>query len=76
MPEENLASALVDEAGGCVLPPAETSVEKAADWVVEVLDDADAWDKLGRRARDLAEREFDLENCGGDFERILLGAAR
>jgi glycosyltransferase involved in cell wall biosynthesis len=76
MPEENLAAALVDEAGGCVLPPTEASVDAAAEWVAEVLQDHDAWDKLGRRARDLAEREFDLEKCGGEFERILLGVAR
>ena len=76
MPEENLAAALVDEAGGCVLPPTEASVDAAAEWITEVLQDHDAWDKLGRRARDLAEREFDLEKCGGEFERILLGVAR
>ncbi|UMG91140.1 glycosyltransferase family 4 protein [Nocardioides sp. TF02-7] len=76
MPHENLAAALVDEAGGCVLPPDEGSVEKAADWVVEVLDDQEVREKLGRRARDLAEREFDLANCSREFERLLLAAAR
>lgn len=75
MPSENLAAALVDEAGGCVLPPAEESVDEAAEWVVGVLEDHDEWDKLGRRARDLAEREFDLEHCGAAFERLLVRAA-
>jgi glycosyltransferase involved in cell wall biosynthesis len=76
MPEENLAAGLVDEAGGCVLPPAEASVEEAAEWIVEVLGDNEEWDKLGRRARDLAEREFDLAHCSMEFELQLLRAAR
>ncbi len=71
MPDENLAAHLVDAAGGCVLAPDRTSIPAAADWVTEVLDDNDMWDKLGRRARELAEREFELGLCATKFEEIL-----
>ncbi|RHW29160.1 glycosyltransferase WbuB [Nocardioides immobilis] len=76
MPDENLAAHLIDAAGGCVLAPDRTSIPAAADWVVEVLDDSDMWEKLGRRARELAEREFDLNGCATKFEEILLSVAR
>ena len=39
-------------------------------------DDNDLWDKLGRRSRELAEREFELTLCGSKFEQILLDVAR
>ncbi|PWN04898.1 glycosyltransferase WbuB [Nocardioides silvaticus] len=76
MPDENLAAHLIDAVGGCVLPPDSSSVPAAANWVAEVLDDSDLWDKLGRRARELAEREFELTLCGSKFEEILLRVAR
>jgi len=76
MPDENLAAHLIDAAGGCVLAPDRTSIPGAADWVTEVLDDNHMWDKLGRRARELAEREFELSLCAGRFEEILLDVSR
>jgi len=76
MPDENLAAHLIDAAGGRVLAPDRTSIPAAADWVTEVLDDNDLWDKLGRRARELAEREFELTLCATKFEEILLRVAR
>ncbi|KAA1427462.1 glycosyltransferase family 4 protein [Nocardioides antri] len=76
MPDENLAAHLIDAAGGQVLPPHSSSVPEAADWVTEVLGDADEWEKLGRRSRELAEREFELTHCATRFEQILRGAAR
>lgn len=76
MPDENLAAHLVDAAGGCVLAPDRTSIPAAADWVTEVLDDADLWDKLGRRSRELAEREFELSLCATKFEEILVSVSR
>jgi len=75
MPDENLAAHLIDAAGGCVLSPDASSIPEAADWVTEVLDDNDLWDKLGRRARELAEREFELSLCASRFEQILLRVA-
>ncbi len=76
MPGENLAARLIDSAGGCVLTPDESSVGQAAGWITEVLADNDLWDKLGRRARELAEREFELADCATKFEEILLRVAR
>lgn len=74
MPAENLASRLVDEAGGKVLPPDPDSITEAAAWITGVLADSNAREKIGRRSRDLAEREFDLDKCAGEFERILAAA--
>ena len=71
MPAENLASGLILKSGGAVLPPAEASVEEAADWIVEVLDDRQAWDEIGSASRDLAEQEFALAGCADRFEQIL-----
>ena len=67
---------LIDAAGGCVLAPDRTSIPGAADWVTEVLGDNDMWDKLGRRARELAEREFELTQCATRFEEILVRVSR
>ena len=71
MPEENLAAALVRSVDGCVHPPHESSLPTAADWAVEVLGDAERRAALGAAARDLAEREFALDQCAGRFEELL-----
>jgi colanic acid biosynthesis glycosyl transferase WcaI len=73
MPSENLAATLVDEVGGCVLPPHETSLPEAAAWVTSVLSDRERWAGLGQAARDLAEREFALSTSADKFEAILAG---
>jgi colanic acid biosynthesis glycosyl transferase WcaI len=74
MPSENLASSLVSEVGGCVLPPDEGSLAMAAAWVTSVLTDHERWEDLGRAARDLAEREFALSGSADRFEQILTAA--
>jgi colanic acid biosynthesis glycosyl transferase WcaI len=76
MPSENLASALVSEVGGCVLPPDEGSLPKAADWVTEVLADRERWEDLGFAARGFAEREFALSGLADRFEKILSDSRR
>lgn len=76
MPAENLASQLVGEAGGLVLPPQPGSLAAAGAWAAELLGDAERRRELGRAARDLAEREFALAGCADRFERILTEVAR
>ncbi|MCX6399650.1 MAG: glycosyltransferase family 4 protein [Propionibacteriales bacterium] len=76
MPGENLASSLVTRAGGLVLPPAETSVPQAAEWLVEVLEDSEMRAELGEASRDLAEQEFALDGCATRFERLLSAQRR
>lgn len=71
MPAENLASELVDEAGGLVLPPDEQSLDAAAEWLVALLDDTERRNELGLRSRALAEREFALSGCADHFEELL-----
>lgn len=76
MPAENLASTLVSEVDGCVLPPCEASLPAAAQWVREVLDDDERRAVLGKAARALAEEQFDLPRCADAFEAVLSGSAR
>ncbi|MDO7867854.1 glycosyltransferase family 4 protein [Nocardioides jiangxiensis] len=76
MPSENLAAKLVDQVGGCVLPPSDDSVPAAAAWVREVLADHARAQQIGKDSRALAEREFELEGCVDRFEAILRSAAR
>ncbi|WP_246384136.1 glycosyltransferase family 4 protein [Nocardioides stalactiti] len=71
MPSENLAAHLIDAAGGCVQAPQLGAIPAAADWVTHVLNDDEEREKLGRRARELAEREFELTLCATKFEEIL-----
>jgi glycosyltransferase involved in cell wall biosynthesis len=75
MPAENLAATLVARVDGCVLPPVESSLPDAADWVGTVLADDERRAALGKAARTLAEREFDLVRCAPRFEAILADAA-
>ena len=76
MPAENLASGLVEEAGGRVLRPEEPSLPAAADWVRDVLADPADAERIGKASRALAEREFQLAGCADRFEEILYAAAR
>ncbi|RZI82284.1 MAG: glycosyltransferase, partial [Microbacterium sp.] len=72
MPAENLASQLVGDVDGCVLPPNESSLPAAAAWVQGVLGDPEEQVRLGKQSRALAEREFALEGCANRFEEILV----
>lgn len=76
MPEENLASQLVASVEGCVLRPEDASLPAAAAWAHRVLEDPEERSRLGKRSRELAEREFALAGCADRFEAILSGAAR
>lgn len=76
MPQENLASQLVDQVGGYVADPEDASLDGAAEWVHGVLLDPILRDELGMASRELAEREFALEGSADTFERILADAAR
>ncbi len=71
MPAENLAAQLLHQAGSAVFPPDASSLEAAASWVQEVLADPEYAASLGKRSRELAEREFALEGSASRFEEIL-----
>ncbi|MCW2786459.1 MAG: glycosyl transferase family 1 [Marmoricola sp.] len=75
MPAENLASQLVGDVDGLVLPPNADSLPAAATWVVSVLADDGEQARLGKQSRALAEREFALKGCADRFEEILLRSA-
>ncbi|TWG91853.1 glycosyl transferase family 1 [Nocardioides sp. J9] len=76
MPSENLAAALVNRAGGLVVPPAEDALPRAAAWAADVLADVEVRDELGEASRDLAELEFALKGCADRFEEILERSSR
>lgn len=76
MPEENLAGRLVAEAEGCVLPPAEASLDDAAAWVCDLLGDPEQASLVGKLSRELAEQQFALEGCADRFEHLLAGCVR
>lgn len=71
MPPENLASDLIQRAGGMVIPPSDDALPSAAAWVVDLLADKERRDELGYAARDLAEDEFALAKCADRFESLL-----
>jgi glycosyltransferase involved in cell wall biosynthesis len=75
MPAENLASRLVAEADGCVLPPSEDALDEAAAWVRTVLGDPEHALLVGKKSRELAEQEFALDDCADRFETLLAEAA-
>jgi glycosyltransferase involved in cell wall biosynthesis len=76
MPEGNPAAALIREAGGLVVPPNESQLDRAAAWLVEILNDRDRAQAIGRQGRALAESRFALEPVASAFEALLLSAMR
>ncbi len=76
VPAENLAAQLIEETGGCVLPPDTSSVQAGAAWVRDLLADPARAAEIGVASRALAEREFELSGCADRFERILESAVR
>ena len=71
MPAENAASGMIAEVGGCVLPPVESSVQAAADYIVELFGDAERGQAIGQRSRQFAEQTFALKAVGDSFEELL-----
>lgn len=71
MPSENLAASLVLCAGGFVVPPLRSSLPAAGLWADQLLRDPARLAQLGAESRLLAEKEFALETCADEFERIL-----
>jgi glycosyltransferase involved in cell wall biosynthesis len=76
MPGENLASTLIERAGGGVWAPDASDVPAAAAWAAELLGDPDRLARLGSASRELAESEFALPQLADSFEQILVKAAR
>lgn len=74
MPSENLAAGLIEQIGGCVVSPEDTSLDEAAAFVVGVVGDAERAQQIGKAARELAEREFGLSQITDRFEIILTEA--
>ncbi len=74
MPERNPSARDVAEAGSFVATPTEAGAAAAADWLANVTRDRQGLELLGKNARALAERRFDIERITTEFEAILAGA--
>jgi colanic acid biosynthesis glycosyl transferase WcaI len=74
VPEGNPSAIDVEAAGGCVAAPTVEGAQFAADWLAEVTRDPGGLRVLGRRARELAEERFDIDQIGDRFESILINA--
>jgi glycosyltransferase involved in cell wall biosynthesis len=77
VPDGNPAARDVRAAGGFVAQPSSSGVEQAAGWLARtVRSDPAALARLGRQARLLAERQFDIGTIADRFEDVLRAAVR
>jgi colanic acid biosynthesis glycosyl transferase WcaI len=77
VPDGNPAAHDVRTAGGFVAAPNTGGAKAAAGWLADTVSaDPHALAQLGHRARQLAERRFDIESITDRFEDILHAAAR
>jgi colanic acid biosynthesis glycosyl transferase WcaI len=77
VPEGNPAAHDVCTAGGFVAPPNKRGAHSASEWLAgTVAAGPDSLPHLGRRARQLAERRFDITAITDRFEDLLHAAAR
>jgi glycosyltransferase involved in cell wall biosynthesis len=72
VPPANLAARIVrrEDAGTVVAP---TDADAFVDAAAGLLLDAEARDRMGRNARNYAERAFDIDAIADRFEAVLLG---
>jgi colanic acid biosynthesis glycosyl transferase WcaI len=76
VPAGNPAARDVAGAGGCVATPDVAGAHEAADWITEVTRDPAGLQVLGKRARALAEEQFDIDRIGAEFDAVLHEAVR
>jgi colanic acid biosynthesis glycosyl transferase WcaI len=75
IPDANPAAADVRAAGGFVASPSPEGAAAAAGWLADAVSSGpDALGMLGSRARQLAERKFDIDAITDKFEHILFAA--
>jgi glycosyltransferase involved in cell wall biosynthesis len=77
VPDGNPAARDVRAAGGFVAQPTGDGVDRAAGWLARTVQaDPAALARLGRQARQLAERQFDIGAIADRFENVLLAAVQ
>ena len=74
VPEGNPAAQDVPAAGGCAADPTADGVRVAADWISAVTRNPAELTARAARARNLAERRFDISVIGARFESIFEAA--
>jgi colanic acid biosynthesis glycosyl transferase WcaI len=76
VPDGNPSATDVLAAGGCVAEPNAAGARASAEWLAAQAAQTGSLQKLGARARALAEERFDIDRIGERFEDILHRAAR
>jgi glycosyltransferase involved in cell wall biosynthesis len=76
LPASNPAYAVVRDSGGLPLDLSSLDISAAAATVAELLSDDADLNRRGQRARSYAEANFDIQDIGDRFERVLTHAAR
>jgi colanic acid biosynthesis glycosyl transferase WcaI len=71
LPEDNASAADISAAGGHVEAPTASGVTEAAAWLATVAGDRQEIELRGRRARDLAERRFDVNKSADEFVALM-----
>ncbi|GAA3518765.1 glycosyltransferase family 4 protein [Aeromicrobium panaciterrae] len=74
MPQDNPAAADILETGGHVAAPDGDGAKGSVTWLGELHADRDLVTTIGRRSREIAEKKFDINTVGQQFETILESA--
>lgn len=76
VPDDNPAASEVTEAGGFVATPTSSGAVLAAEWLERAVAMPGTLAEIGRTARALAEKRFDISTIGNAFESVLIETAR
>jgi glycosyltransferase involved in cell wall biosynthesis len=71
MPEDNAAAIAIRSVGSVTARPDQDGLEQVAGWLAQLADRPAERERLGRRSREFAEREFDLDAIAGRFLKVL-----
>ena len=71
MPADNPAATDIRASGGFVTEPGANAAELSADWLAELVKDADGMAEIGQRTRLVAEQKFEAGSITDRFEAVL-----
>lgn len=74
MPQDNPAAADILETGGHVAAPDSEGAKGSVAWLGELHADRELVTTIGQRSREIAEKKFDINTVGQQFETILESA--
>ncbi len=71
MPADNPAATDIRASGGFVTEPGANAAELSADWLAELVKDAEGMAEIGQRTRLVAEQKFEAGSITDRFEAVL-----